>query len=150
MRAANTAGGELADTCNNPSAFKRGVMAFTGAACGGFDGLQRNSAIQEVLHGFIRFSQIEESALVGGGGSNYDEHRLGEVRDWEVTPMLTYHANESDQYNEGQCDGDGTTMDGYDQRLTDCTIEAVRQVANNQCNGQQSKPDDCSKDDNNN
>lgn len=138
-----TAGGEHADYCDDPSAFKRGVMAFTGAACGGFDGLQRNSAIQEPLHGFIRFGQIEETALVGGSTSISHEHRLGEVRDREVTPMLTYHANESDQYGEGTCDGDGTQFEAYDQRLTDCTIEAVRQVANNQCNGQQSKPDDC-------
>ncbi len=139
----STAGGEHADDCDSPSAFNRGVMAFTGAACSTFDGLQRNSAIQEPVHGFIRFSQIKGSALVGGSSSTYDEHRLGEVRDRKVTPMLTYHANESDQYGAGTCDGDGTQMDGYDQRLTDCTIEAVRQTSNNQCNGQQPKPDNC-------
>lgn len=140
----DVAGGEAADYCpDRPSAFKQGVMAWTGAACSGFDGLQRNSAIQEAVHQFVRFGQILGSSLVDGAETKYFEHRLGEVRDWKVTPMLTYHANESDQYGEGTCDGDGTQMDGYDQRLTDCTIEAVRQVSNNQCNGQQPKPDNC-------
>lgn len=141
----NTAGGEHADDCGDPSAFERGVMAFTGSACSAFSGLRKNSAIQEPVHGFINYDKaVKGTSLVPDGDGPYDEHRLGEVIDGEVTPMLTYHHNESSLYGEGKCDGDGTTKDGYRQRLTPCTEDAVERTAKNLCNGQQPLPDSCS------
>lgn len=138
------AGAEYADDCNDPSAFSRGVLASTGTACSLNEGLRKNSAIQETVHCLVRFdySGISGTSLVGGSTSVYDEHRLGEVRQNEVSPMLTYHSNESDQYGKGDCDGDGSSKDAYEQDLTNCTIKAVNRTADNQC-VEQNYPDGC-------
>lgn len=151
----NIAGGEVADKgCYtdtdgdgdyDSSAFSRGVMGWTGAECQLSSGLRKNSAIQETIHGFIRYNAIDYETLCGDSGSPnlYNEHRLGESRYGTVSPLLTYHADEDDQYHQGKCDGVGSTrQDSYTQTLTDCTVTAVDQTTNSICVSQ-NKPSWC-------
>lgn len=128
---------EASDSCSdNSSAFSRGVMSWTGSECNLDSGLRKNSAIQEPLHTFIRYEDIEgiHDLTNDNDGTirRFEEHRLGEVSDFDVTPLLTYHADE-DPREKGDCDGDGTSVDGHTQQLTWCTKEAVKLTADNQC-----------------
>lgn len=130
----STAGGEFADDCDSPSAFKRGVVAYTGTC--GDSGLRKNSAIQEPIHGFIEFRyEPVYSMTTYDPDTDYpstgEEHELGEIRDYNISPMLTYH---TDEYtNSGDCSGDGTYATGYTQNLTGCTKTAVKETGNRTC-----------------
>lgn len=130
----STAGGEFADNCDSPSAFKRGVIAYTGTC--GDTGLRKNSAIQEPVHGFIefRYDQVYNMTTYDPS-SDYPntgkEHELGAIRDYRISPMLTYHTNE--YTNAGDCDGDGTGATGYTTNLTGCTKSAVKKTGNRTC-----------------
>lgn len=135
----NIAGGEAADgLCSSDylSGFSRGVMGWTGSECNTHDGMRKNSAIQEVVHGFIRYNGIDYEDLCNDpDGNHYREHRLGKVNRYgRITPMLTYHDDESDLVNAGKCDG-YSANDNYDftQTLTSCTETAVEQSANRMC-----------------
>lgn len=144
------AGGEYADDkCGDSeySAFSRGVMGWTGAECNTHDGMRKNSAIQEVVHGFIRYKGIDRQDLCHDSSNPAKisrEHRLGKVNKYgRITPMLTYHDNESDIVKEGKCEG-YSGNDNYDftQTLTSCTETAVEQSANRMCINQ-TEPDYC-------
>ncbi|PSQ49207.1 hypothetical protein BRD15_03890 [Halobacteriales archaeon SW_6_65_15] len=144
-------GGEYADdVCGDEgqeySAFSRGVMGWTGAECNTHSGMRKNSAIQEVVHGFIRYKGIDYQDLCHDDSTptTYLEHRLGKVDKYgRITPMLTYHDDESNLVNAGKCDG-YSANDNYDftQTLTSCTETAVKQSANRMCISQ-TKPDYC-------
>lgn len=133
-------GGEYADDpCGDTkySAFSRGVMGWTGSECNTHSGMRKNSAIQEVVHGFIRYKGIDYQDLCHDDSSpnTYLEHRLGKVNEYgRITPMLTYHDDESQLVEEGKCEG-YSGNDNYDftQTLTSCTETAVEQSANRMC-----------------
>lgn len=108
------------------TAFSQGGMATTGV-CNNV-GLRRNSAIQEVLHLFIRNDQDNVSSLYG----SEDEHSLGWVDPYQIlSPMLTYHVDDNEP--AGDCKRDTDTIDGYTDYITTCTSKAVGRTANEQC-----------------
>ncbi|MGM0591176.1 MAG: hypothetical protein ACQETI_06005 [Halobacteriota archaeon] len=144
------ANAEYADDCSggtNPSAFDRGVAAYTPVGCTETDAvdLQKNSAIHEVLHPFISHKHPAVESLIDCDNSvescNIAEHALGEIRDGEVTPMLTYHVD--DVANRGVCRGDGTDPTGYRTSLTVCTKDAVASTSTD-CTAQP-LPEDCAR-----
>lgn len=131
----NTAGGEHADGgdkwCDDEdywSAFSTGVKAWTPVTC--FNDLDKNSAIQETIYGFIQYREID-SSLMGGDVSTSGEHKLGHVQGTELTPMLSYH--EDTARDQGHCDGDDTNFQSYTQDLTSCTKKAVEQTRKRGC-----------------
>lgn len=135
----STAGGEGGhDDCDSGGcAFSRGTMAWTGLCSD--TGLRKNSSIQEALHQFIRAYQSSVQDLLGDGDEDgdvdhYDEHTLGIIDSYDVTPMLTYHGEEFTK--AGTCKRSTDTVYGYDQTLTTCTEDAVYYTANDQCNPQ--------------
>lgn len=129
------ASAQYADDCSDPDhydAFSAGVAAWSGVCTN--TGLRKNSAIQEPLHCFIRYKDSDVSSLFGdcsSGSDNNDEHTLGEIKNNNISPMITYHTGECD--GVGDCNGDGSSPVGYTQNLTGCTKEAIQRIANDQC-----------------
>lgn len=131
---------ENADSCDYPSAFVRGVAAWTSVDCTNEGhGIVRNSAIQEPFHCFIRYHDQDIYELVNADTSSEQddhlrEHALGKVTDSgsnNITPMLTYHAFDYDQV--GDCTGTGQTPYLWTQNLTTCTKKAIELTANDLC-----------------
>lgn len=133
------AGGEFADDCDDtPSGFATGVAAWSSTTSSWSDGLKKNAAIQEPLHGFIRFHDDDVHPLAGVSSGTADininenkEHALGEIYNNKISPMITFHTGEVS--NEGDCDGDGSSPVEYGQKLTYCTKEAINRVENDPC-----------------
>lgn len=139
----DTASGEPGDQCSTDgSAFRRGVMAWTGATCSGDLALASASAIQEVVHQFIKAYQSDVHDMLGDGDDDgdvdkFDEHTLGRIEgDGRVTPLLAYHADEFT--SAGDCKDQSSTPSGYTETLTQCTKDAVKATGNNQCSPTQS------------
>lgn len=119
------------------SAFNTAVCSHTTVSCS--DDLSRASAIQETLHQFIRYGESGSSTETAvynlcdsTSDSFYDEHRLGQVESGYVTPLLTYHANESSQNGEGDCDATSSSIYGFKDQVTQCTIDALEVTVNNE------------------
>lgn len=133
---------EQANTCNDPSAFVRGVAAWTSVDCTneGY-GIVRNSAIQETFHTFIRYHDKEIYELVNADTQSEKEdhlreHALGMVRDKgsnNITPLLTYHPFDDEYGDIGDCNGPDRTPYLWTQNLTTCTKKAIKYTANDLC-----------------
>lgn len=128
-------GGDDCGSTPDGSAFNDCTWAVTSDACSSED-LVRNSAIQEVVHQFIRAYQYQVEAMLGDGDEDgeityYDEHTLGKVESSTdgLTPMLTYH---SDMRDHGDC-RTGLLPRGFSQNMTSCTKDAVKYTAEDQC-----------------
>lgn len=131
----NVSAGGGTDDCDTGSAFTQGRMAWTSVSCSDSD-LTRNSVIQESLHQFILANNSDVQSLLGdcdgdGAKDYYEEHSLGKVySNNSVSPMLTYHVNEHS--NCGDC-ATTYTANGWDPTLTNCTKNAVKHIADDQC-----------------
>lgn len=128
---ANAASGaDRSNGCNDPTAFVASRQAWVGTDTS--KERYMNGARQETLHNFIAFNNPTVKSLCDGG-NYYNEHRLGTIHDNAVTPMLTYHENESNLVEEGQCVGDGSAFYRFDQSMTSCTKQAVDATHNTIC-----------------
>lgn len=133
----NVAAGGGSEDCTDGSAFSQARTAWTSVNCRD-DSLTRSSVIQEPLHQYILASDPDFQDLVSDcdndGEITYrEEHALGKIwpSDREVSPLLTYHADE-EEFNCGDCKT-GSLYSGWDQRLTQCTKDAVRSLAKDPC-----------------
>lgn len=116
----------------------------------GPDGRPQNFAIQEMLHGFVSSTLVEqyddgtwdsskEPLMDYSESWFHSDHSLGEVEysywgDNPVTPMATIWTGEirdDDEASKARC-GSSTDWEGaYTQQMTSCTKEAVKITANN-------------------
>lgn len=88
--------------------------------------LTKNAAIQEMTHLCMEGGHDEEHYR-----GTIQAERCGQYSTcYNVTPMLTYHWDESGIDNYGECPTDSDSHDSYSQSLTECTKDAVEDAAN--------------------
>ncbi|USZ68631.1 hypothetical protein NGM10_02550 [Halorussus salilacus] len=118
------------------TAFKEALWMMLGTKSDNSD-LIRSFSIQEPLHGFISSKLSEQNGLTTDDGFHGD-HQLGKVYEWggsgeygATSPMATLWADDTDdQAYDGQCTSDQSWQGKYDQLMTDCTLQAMRDTAN--------------------
>ena len=100
---------------------------------GGTEGLQgryTNFAVQEPVHQFINYSEIEGTYLADSG-NNQHEHDLGEVTsNFYLTPMATLYWDTHAQH--GYCAEEEDWWGDYTDTITWCTKEAVEWTADDE------------------
>jgi hypothetical protein len=122
------AGGDSGGDTQCGTAFSTARAGYVGTE--GLQGRYTNFAVQEPVHQFINYSQIEGTYLADSG-NNQHEHDLGEITsNYYLTPMATLYWDTHAQH--GYCAEQDSWWGDYTNTITRCTKEAVDRTASDE------------------